>query len=151
MKTPIVSQPGSGEPNDAFGLHRWFRVSAASTGGAFCLFEEEIPEGAGPPLHIHHEEWELFAVLSGQVKFRCEAAEVIAGPGWSVAIPPGARHAFRGMGPGAARVAVTLTPGGGEGFFRDVVAEGLRPPTDMARIVEIAARYGLEFVGPPID
>lgn len=148
---PIVNAPGSGEPNAAFGLRRRFRVTAAATGGAFCVFEETIPEGEGPPLHIHHREWELFTVLSGNVKFRCEAEEAIAGPGWTVAIPPGARHAFRGMGPGPALVSVMLSPGAGEGFFRQVEAEGLVPGRDRARIDEIAAAFALEFVGPPLD
>ena len=44
-----------------------------------------------------------------------------------------------------------LSPGKGEGFFRDVDAAGLTPPDDMDKIKEIAARYDIEFVGPPID
>ena len=147
---PIVHGPGEGEPNGAFGLRRWFRITAADTGGAFCLFEEEIPEGAGPPLHIHHEERETFAVLSGQVRFHCEGREAVLGPGSTVMIPAGARHAFRGVGPGVSRVLVMLSPGRGEGFFRAVEAEGLRPGADMARIEEIAKRFALEFVGPPL-
>ena len=149
--TPTVHGPGEGEPNAAFGLRRWFRVTPEMTGGAFCVFEEIIPEGEGPPLHIHHEEHEVFTVLSGAVKFHCEGEEAVAGPGFTIMIPPGARHAFRGVGPGASRVSVMLSPGRGEGFFRDVEAENLHPPADMPRIKEIAERYALEFVGPPID
>ena len=44
---------------------------------------------------------------------------------------------------------ILLSPGGGEQFFRDVSAEALGPDR-MDRIAEIAAGYGLEFVGPPI-
>ena len=44
---------------------------------------------------------------------------------------------------------ITMTPGGAEGFFIEVEEQGLHPSRDMPRIVEIAARYGLEFVGPP--
>jgi len=42
-----------------------------------------------------------------------------------------------------------LTPGDGDGFFIEVERLGLHPSRDMPRIVEIADRYGLEFVGPP--
>lgn len=125
-------------------------MTAENTNGAFCVFEEEIPEGEGPPLHIHHEEHELFTVLSGAVRFHCEGEEATVGAGATVLIPPGARHAFRGMGPGAARVTVMLTPGRGEGFFRTVEAEGLSPAADKARIDEIAEDYALSFVGPPL-
>ncbi|KIT17329.1 hypothetical protein [Jannaschia aquimarina] len=54
-------------------------------------------------------------------------------------------------GPGEARVLIMLPPGKGVGFFRDVAAEGLSPGSDMSRINEIAATYGVEFVGPPIE
>ncbi|MEM7547199.1 MAG: cupin domain-containing protein [Pseudomonadota bacterium] len=149
--TPIVHGPSEGEPNSAFGLQRWFRVTPEMTGGAFCVFEEVIPEGEGPPLHIHYEEHELFTVLSGSVKFHCEGEEAVAGPGFTILIPPGARHAFRGVGPGPSRVSVMLSPGRGEGFFRDVEAEGLSSQKDFPRIKEIAKGYAVEFVGPPLD
>jgi hypothetical protein len=42
-----------------------------------------------------------------------------------------------------------MSPGGAEGFFEQVQELNLHPARDMARIVEIAARYNLEFVGPP--
>lgn len=147
---PIIHGAGEGEPNAAFGLRRWFRITAADTAGAFAIFEEEIPAGAGPPLHIHHEEREVFTVLSGRVKFHCDGREAELGAGSTVMIPAGARHAFRGVGPGPSRVLVMLSPGRGEGFFREVEAEGLRPGADKARIDEIAKRYALEFVGPPL-
>ncbi|MEO0359753.1 MAG: cupin domain-containing protein [Pseudomonadota bacterium] len=147
---PITHEPGEGEPNAAFGLKRWFRVRADDVDGAFCVFEEEIPEGEGPPVHIHHEEHELFTVLTGAVRFHCDGVEKTMGAGGTVLIPPGARHAFRGVGPGPSRVTVMLTPGRGEGFFRDVEAEGLVPGRDKARIDEIAEDYALSFVGPPL-
>ncbi|GFE67072.1 cupin domain-containing protein [Litoreibacter roseus] len=148
---PIVHGPGQGEHNSAFGLNRYFRVTPEHTGGAFCIFEEEIEEGAGPPLHIHHTEQEVFTVLSGSVKFHCDGEETVAGPGTTALIPAGARHAFRGIGPGISRVLVMLVAGKGEGFFRDVETEGLSPKNGMPRINEIAAEYSVEFVGPPID
>ena len=146
----LIHRPGEGEENGAFNLRRRFRVTAAATGGAMALWEEEIPPGAGPPLHVHRRENELFTVLSGRVRFHCDGEEADVGPGATVYIPAGAPHTFLGLGPETATVLVMLSPGKGEGFFRDVEAEGLTPPADMARIVEIAARYDLEFVGPPL-
>ncbi len=122
----------------------------APSGGAFALFEEEIPEGAGPPLDIHETERELCTVLSGRVRFACDGVEAEAGPGRSVLIPPVAPHAFKGLGPGPARVLILLSPGHGAGFFCAVEAEGLGPGSDPARLAEIAARYGIAVVGPPL-
>lgn len=146
----VVRGPGEGEANGAFGLRRVFKVTEADSGGAFVVFEENIPEGAGPPLHIHHREHEVFTVLEGRIRFRCEGRDFDAEPGTVVMIPPGAPHAFKGIGPGLSRALVTLTPGGAGGFFATVEREGLKPPADMARIREIAATFGLEFVGPPL-
>ena len=115
------------------------------------MFEEEIEEGAGPPLHIHHAEHEVFTVLSGSVKFHCDGMEAVAEAGTTALIPPGARHAFKGIGPGTSRVLVMLSPGQGEGFFRDVEKERLSPKDGMGRVNEIAAKYSVEFVGPPLD
>ena len=42
-----------------------------------------------------------------------------------------------------------VVAGGAEGFFIEVERQGLHPSRDMPQIVEIAARYGIEFVGPP--
>jgi quercetin dioxygenase-like cupin family protein len=139
-----------GEENTAFGLRRLIRVTPEDTGGTFSAWIEDIPEGAGPPLHIHHDAQELFCVIDGQVRFRCSDREVELGSGGTILIPRGAAHTFKGAGPGTARALVTLTPGRGVGFFREVDAAGLSPERDMDRILKIARQYDLEFAGPPI-
>ncbi|WP_456620520.1 cupin domain-containing protein [Bradyrhizobium sp. P5_C12] len=148
---PIVNALATGEANSVFGFKRYFRITPEDTGGAFCVFEEEIEEGDGPPLHIHYDAHEMFTVLSGSVKFHCDGTEAMAGPGTTALIPPGARHAFKGIGPGTSRVLVMLSPGYGEGFFRAVAKEGLSTQDGTDRVNELAAKYGVEFVGPPID
>jgi quercetin dioxygenase-like cupin family protein len=127
--TPIVNAPGTGEANGVFGFKRYFRITPEDTGGAFCVFEEEVEEGTGPPLHIHHTEHEMFTVLSGSVKFHCDGTEAVAPPGTTALIPAGARHAFKGILPGTSRVLVMLSPGARRrllprGRERGAVAEG---------------------------
>lgn len=138
---------GSAIRNDAFGLPR--RILTGGRGGALSILEETIPAGVGPPLHIHHVEDEHFLVLEGRIRFRCDGAELEAGPGDGVLIPAGAPHSFQGLAP-TSRALVTLN-GPFAGFFMEVEAEGLVPPADMARICEIGAEWGIEFVGPPLD
>ncbi|MEM0944494.1 MAG: cupin domain-containing protein [Pseudomonadota bacterium] len=141
----LIHGPGAGAPNRAFGFERWLRIPSAS---GFALFEEHVPAGKGPPLHIHLAESELFTVLEGRVLFHCDGEEAEARPGTTVLIPPGDRHAFRAVE--AARLLIQLTPAEGYGFFEEVEAAGLTPPDDMPRIAEIGAKYHLDFVGPPI-
>lgn len=147
---PVMRQPDEGEANAAFGFPKRFVVLPEETGGAFAAWDDTIPEGEGPPLHIHHREHEFFFVTAGAVRFVAAGIETLAGPGASVSIPPGTPHTFRGFGPGVSRAVVTMTPGDGIGFFREVEQAGLVPPHDMPAIVEIGLRYGLEFVGPPL-
>ncbi len=148
---PIVSPAGEGEANTAFGLPRRFKVTAEQSGGALAVWEEEVPPGAGPPLHIHHAEQELFAVLDGRLRFRCGETTVELETGGTLLIPAGAPHAFKALGTRPSRLLITMTPGGAERFFRAVEAENLAGPQDKARIDEIAAAHGITFVGPPID
>lgn len=143
----VVHRVGEGQPNHAF-RSRHFRLMPEDTGGTMALWEEEVPEAVGPPLHVHHDAQELYVVLEGNVRFRCSGRDVDVGPGASVLIPQRAEHTFKGLGPGTSRVLVQLVPGRGVGFFRD--AEGLDPATDMDRIKQIAREYDLEIVGPPI-
>lgn len=146
----VVHDAGEGEENRAFGIARRLRIMPEDTGGTFAAWVEEIPEGVGPPLHIHHDAQELFCVLEGRVRFRCSGREAEVGPGGTVLIPQHAEHTFKGIGPGTSRALVTLTPGRGVGMFSEIEAAGLTPERDMDRIVEIARDYDLELVGPPI-
>jgi len=146
----IVVPAAGGEPNAAFGLPRRILVPSAAVGGAYCAFEEMVPPGAGPPLHIHRQEQEFFFVRAGVVRFRCEETTLELGPGGAVSIPAGARHAFRNVGGHEARLLITVTPGGLDDFFREVERRRLGPD-DMDAVTTLAARHNLEFVGPPID
>jgi mannose-6-phosphate isomerase-like protein (cupin superfamily) len=108
-----------------------------------------VPAGAGPPMHVHHGEQEMFRILSGRFRFWCAGEVQDLSDGDTVLIPKGVPHTFKNVGGSDGQLLITMTPGGAEGFFTEVESEGLHPSRDMPRIVEIASRYKLEFVGPP--
>ncbi len=153
MSTSHLHQrlPGTGELNTAFGLPREFYITAADSGGALSMWVETVPPGAGAPLHIHRREHEVFHVLAGRVLFACGEHRAEITPGGVVMIPPGTAHGFVNIGIEPGRLMVTIAPGGLEGMFREVQDAALTPPGDMVAIEAIAARYHLEFVGPPIS
>lgn len=132
------------------------KASAADTGGAFSMVDMRIGPGHGPPLHIHHTEDEAFWVLEGHLTIRSGEATFAAGPGSFVYTPRGTPHTFRLEGGTGARLLVLITPGGGEGFFVDAgrPAEGpglpAPAPPDVAKLASVAAKYHMEFVGPPL-
>ena len=60
----------------------------------------------------------------------------------------GGQGAVVTSGEATGRLLIVLRPGGFERFFLGVADRRLEPPADMGRIAELAARYGLEFLGP---
>lgn len=144
----VHTPAGGGQANNAFGLERRFHVDGNATLPA--VFEEDVPQGVGPPRHIHQTATELFVILRGRVLFEADGVEMEAGAGDTVLIPPGTVHAFKGLAEDGSVVLITLTPGDGADLFRRVAAEGLSVPQDMPRITEIAAEADLTFVGPPL-
>ena len=110
---------------------------------------EHVLTGAGPPMHVHHRERELFRVLSGQFRFWCNGHVSGLTEGDTVLIPTAAEHTFKNIGASVGELLVTTTPGGFEQFFLEVKNQGLHLSRDMPAIVEVARRFGLAFVGPP--
>ncbi|MEM7642444.1 MAG: cupin domain-containing protein [Pseudomonadota bacterium] len=147
---PAIHAPSrSGPENQAFGLIRRTRVASEDVGGAFAIWEEEVPAGSGPPLHIHGKEHEVFTVLSGRMRFVADGTEHEVGPGDVMMIPPGMPHTFKALEDAVALV--QLLPGMAGGFFAAVTDAGVSPETDMDRVREIAADHNITFVGPPLD
>lgn len=97
------------------------RVPSEATGGAFALLEE-VPPLLDTPLHVHRDEDELFYVLEGEHVFRLGDDEHHVGPGGVVFAPRGVPHAQRRVVPSQGRQLVLVSPGGLEGFFRELAA-----------------------------
>ena len=148
MPGAVHTPAGGGAANEAFGLPRRIHVSGDAT--VPSVWEEDIPDGAGPPRHIHTDAAELFAVLKGRVLFEADGAQFEAGSGDTVLIPMGTVHAFKGVASEGSVVLITLSPGGGDGFFTEASEKGIGPGSDQAEIEALGARYGVEFVGPPL-
>lgn len=126
-------------------------LPAAQSGGTLSIFESADNPGYGPPRHIHHDADETFVVLAGAVDFLLDGVVSRVGRGQTIFIPRGTEHGFCVRGDGAARMMTVMTPGGFEGFFREMATGNYRIPQDMGQIVPIAAAYHLEFTGPPLE
>lgn len=104
--------------------------------------------GTGSPWHVHYNEDEEFYLLDGRVRFVCGDQQQIVGPGGFVFLPRGIPHGFEVVGDGPAHFLLMSTPGGFEGFVREL-SEPQPGPPDMAKVMADAGRYGLEILGPP--
>jgi quercetin dioxygenase-like cupin family protein len=128
------------------------RVSGEQTGGTFSLIEDRLPAGRSTPYHLHHNEDETFYVLEGELTFFGDAGKIRGAAGSTVFLPRGLPHGFRAET--AAKLLILTTPAGFDRF----VAEAGEPagsltlptpkPPDFAKLSEIAAKYGIDILGP---
>ena len=110
------------------------------SGGDLALIEVLVEAGAaGPPLHVHPAHAEGFYVLQGPLLVQIRDQVRTAQTGEFLFAAAGAPHAFANPTQRDARLLVTCTPAGFEGYF-DRLAAGIGgdPPEDAIR------------VGPPI-
>jgi quercetin dioxygenase-like cupin family protein len=130
-------------------------VSGEETDGRYAVVENNVPQGDMPPLHVHHEEDEVFHVLDGEVTLFLPGQEALLTAGETFRAPRGIPHTFRVESP-TARLLVFCSPARFDGFVRAVSepapAEELPPrgrPFDPGEFAATAAEYGIELLGPP--
>jgi quercetin dioxygenase-like cupin family protein len=122
-------------------------VGGGQTSGRSAVFRETVAAGAGPPLHVHRDQTEIFHVIRGSFRFVVDGVETRAGVGDCLAVPEGAVHAFQNVGDEAGVLHFELLPAGkSEEFFRKLVAGEFDPE----RMGEFFDSHGLELAGPPL-
>ena len=121
------------------------RVPAEMTGGAYTLFEE-VPPMVDTPLHVHKREDELFYVLAGEHVFQVGDEEFPAGPGGLVFAPRGIPHAQRRVVPGEGRLLIFTSPGGFEGFFRELAAAHQAGTLGPDAYAQASEDYGITWL-----
>jgi quercetin dioxygenase-like cupin family protein len=133
------------------------KIGGRETQGRWTLVEFEAPPGNGPPLHVHRDDDESFYVIDGEITFYVGDAVIEARPGSFAFAPRGVPHTFVVGGKTAARYLVVSEPAGFERFVAEasVPAESrtIPPPAggppDVAALAALAARHGIEILGPP--
>ena len=132
-----------------------FLATGEETHGQFALIEAVGRRGNVPPPHIHHREDEIFYVLEGEIAVSVNERTIKVTPGTMVFLPRDVRHSFT-IESERVRMLQLLTPAGLEGWFKEfsVPAPAMTlPPADepgyhdVQRMLDVASRYGLEFVG----
>ena len=70
------------------------------------------PHREGPELHAHAAEDDSFYVLEGELTFTIDDAEIVAGAGTFVLVPPGVPHTFANRGDAVVRCINVHAPAG---------------------------------------
>jgi quercetin dioxygenase-like cupin family protein len=121
-------------------------AGATDTGGRFALIEITGERGTGPPRHRHHAEDETIYVLAGQVLVLLGEQVRTVSAGECIVLPQGRTHTYRIVSD-EARLLVVIAPAGLEASYPDGIWHG----DDFERLVAVAARYGIEVTGPPLE
>ena len=140
-----VVPPGQGSTGFLGSIGVVFKLMTSETNGQVSVVEHPFPVGALVPPHIHSREDEYSIVTAGQIGFRSGDQEVVLGAGGYISKPRGELHTMWNAGTEPAHMIEIISPGGFEGFFRelsDLIAAG---PPDPATVGELADRYGLSF------
>ncbi len=143
----MLISPGAGELIQIGGFGTRFKVRSTNTQSAAALVEHTLEPGLlGAPPHRHTHEDEISCVLEGVLTLQV-GEEVYTAPAGAVALKPrGIFHTFWNAGDEPVRFLEVITPGGFEGYFRELralIPEDLQP--DLGAIAALGARYGLEF------
>lgn len=143
-----VVPPGEGAEGFLGTIGVAFKLDSVHTGGAVSVVEHPFPVGSIVPPHLHTREDEFSYVLEGEIGFRSEDQEAVLGAGGYITKPRGAVHTMWNAGQVPARMIEIISPGGFEGFFRelsDLVGSG---EMNFDALRAIADRYGLELARP---
>jgi quercetin dioxygenase-like cupin family protein len=125
-------------------------ASASDSNGVLGAVEVAGPGGAVPPLHVHHREDEAFYVVEGDYSVFVGENVIAAQPGSWVWGPRDVPHGYQ-IHSARGRHLSLIMPGGFEAFFEEAAAiatPDADPRSEMGRLAAVAARYGVELLGP---
>ena len=150
---PKVVPEGEGTKVWAMGVLVTVKVRADDTGGAYSVFEDLIPPGAGPVPHTHTKEDETIFVIEGELRAWLGGTQYDVKAGDFVHMPRGVQHYFKNVSQKPTRLLLSYTPGGFEKWFLDIgtPAVGIDEkgpeikPEDIKRAVTEAEKYGVKF------
>ncbi len=135
------------------------RVASADAPDGISVIEHWLPHGAGPPLHVHRNEDEVFHLVSGRMLLRVGDQDIEAGPGDILVAPKGVPHTYKVLSPEGAHSFTIVRGADFESLVRELGrpagGDGLPPPLSptpelVAALTEACARHGIDMVGPPL-
>jgi mannose-6-phosphate isomerase-like protein (cupin superfamily) len=147
---PFAVLSGEGTPLEIpFGGTVTIKAHTRNTNGSMSVLEFVHPPKAGPALHNHLREDEVWYVLEGQYRIKAGDAMFQVSEGGMAFGPRGTPHAFQNVGDTPGRLLVISTPSGVERFFEQAV-ELLPGPVDPEMLAAVMHANWAEFAGPPL-
>src|SRR6185503_16222665 len=95
------------------------KLRCAETDGSIMMFEETVPVGTKSTLHLHHDSDEVAYVMRGEVTCLIGDDIAVCGPGSSIFMPRGVRHAWKSTGSEMGHVLFLYTPAKAGGLIEE--------------------------------
>lgn len=140
----------SGFAATSWGERSRARIKTGDTLGAFAMLDYRAPAGFGPPRHVHHEDDEIFLIVSGTIVLWMPDCHRTAGPGDVVLLPKAVPHTWRAYGEDGVHFHIIVAPGHFETFFEQIAARHLSV-ADTAELAHVAEATGMTILGPSLD
>lgn len=124
-------------------------ATAEKTGGHYSVIEQFMPEGSGPPPHVHPFEDEAFFVLDGEMTVTLPDQTLVLKKGMMGHVPRNTVHSFKVTSAGVCHCFNYYTPAGFEqaiiGCSRPAARRELPPPgldaPDSPQVVRFFNNY----------
>ncbi len=126
------------------------KVSTKDTNGEFCLFEMKNEAGpmAGPPLHLHKNQDEVFQIIEGEFLFQVGNEKIKASAGDFVFGPRNVPHTFYQLSK-KAHLIFSYNPAG---KMENIMVEMAKlMPQNPQAFAKVCADNDVPFVGPPMS
>ena len=149
----LATQEGrTPQPLNILGTEVLVKVANVDTDGALAIFSQAVTPMSGPPLHRHSREDEWFYVLDGEITLEVDHQRVALRRGGSAFAPRGTAHTFQNFTNTAAEILIVVTPGGFNQFFEDLsLLSSQMSPSSPSGIEQLAKKYRIEILGPPLS
>ncbi len=125
------------------------KVSGKDTNERFAIFEQtSLSPKRGTPLHVHHNQDEVFYILEGEYAFKVGEEMFNLKTGDSIFLPMKIPHAWTQVST-TGKMMVVLQPAGKlEEFFKTMAAFKGEPTKEQ--IAKLFSDNEMQIVGPPL-
>ncbi|MEG3659052.1 cupin domain-containing protein [Arenibacter palladensis] len=146
---PFIVKAGEGREEGFDIKNGLLKVSGKDTLGQFSLFEMKNDDGpkAGPPLHVHTYQDEVFQIIDGEFLFQVGDKKIEAKSGDIVFGPRNIPHTFFQKSK-SAHIYFSYNPAGKMENIMKAINELL--PNNPEKFAQVCAQNDVPFVGPPI-
>ncbi len=147
MKRYKFVLPGEGANYDWTKDHTFVKVSAADTGGAYSLMEDNLKREFSLGLHLHRQHAETFYILDGNVDFYIDGDWMTASPGATIHIPPGTPHAVVLPDGQTGKMLMVFQPSGFDQYLAELARMTEEDFADEKRMEALSEKYDLISLG----